>query len=159
MKTWYSCKIRYGKQNEDGSLKQVTDAYLLDAVSYTDAEARIHDVVGRELPGEFAVTNIGKTNIEDVVPSEEAETWFKCKVTYATVSGNDKEVKVNTYLLVCALHVKQAFEKVEEFFAAMLVPYDVPSITQTNFVEVYPYISDEIPANLRPVSEVAESDE
>lgn len=155
MTTWYSCKIKHNKEGEDGLLKQVTEAFLVDAVSYTDAETRINEIAARDISGEFAVTNITKTNIAEVINYEDEETWFKCKVTYSTVDGDsEKEVKINTYILVCALHVKQAFERIEKHFEGMLVPYDIPSITQTNFIEVYPYIKDEIPANLKPLAEV-----
>ena len=154
MTTWYLCKVKYGRQEEDGGLKQVTDEYLVDAVSYTDAEARVHHL-GRELPGDFAVASIRKTNFAEIIPSEEAETWYKCKVTYHTVDGDrDKEVKITTFLLVCANTVKHAFETLEKHFSNMLVAYEVPSIIQTNIVEVYPYDADEIPAHLKPISEV-----
>lgn len=158
MTTWYSCKVKYGRQEEDGGLKQVTDEYLVDAVSYTDAEARVHHL-GRELPGDFAVASIRKTNFAEVIPAEEAETWFKCKVTYHTVDGDrDKEVKITTYLLVCAHHIKQAFETLEAHFSGMIVAYEVPSVIQTNIVEVYPYDAEEIPSHLRPISEVENAD-
>ncbi|MDX1629186.1 MAG: DUF4494 domain-containing protein [Fulvivirga sp.] len=157
MKTWYTCKIKHNKEAEDGLLKQVTEAFLVDAVSYTDAETRINEIAERDMHGEWAVTQITKTNIAEVIPSEEAESWFKCKVTYTTVDGdNDKEKKINTYMLVAALHAKQAFETIEEHFKGMLVPYDIPSITLSNIVEVFPYESDEIPANLKPLAEVGQ---
>ena len=160
MKTWYSCKVKHNKEGDDGMLKQVTDTFLLDAVSYTDAEARMNEVVARDISGEFAVTNISKTNIAEVINYEDSDTWFKCKVTYSTVDGdNDKEVKINTYILVCALHVKRAFERIEKHFEGMLVPYDIPSITQTNIIEVYPYMKDDVPENLKPLNEVNETAE
>ncbi|MBL3656221.1 DUF4494 domain-containing protein [Fulvivirga sediminis] len=155
MKTWFACKVKYGRETEEGSLKQVTDAYLMDAVSYTDAETRVHDVIGRELPGEFSVTQISKTNIAEVINYEDSETWFKCKVAYSALDADsEKEKKINTYLLVSADNVKEAYERTEKHFDSMLVPYEIPSITLTNFVEVFPYNGDDIPSNFKPVSEV-----
>lgn len=155
MKTWYNCKVKHNKEADDGMLKQVTDSFLIDAVSYTDAETRMNDIGAQDFSGEWAVTQITKTNIVEVIPSEEAETWFKCKVSYSTLDGDsEKEKKINTYMLVAALHIKQAFEMIEEHFKGMLVPYDIPSITLTNIIEVYPYEREEIPANLKPLSEV-----
>lgn len=157
MKTWYTCKIRHSKETDDGFVKQVTEAFLVDAVSYTDAEARITDIASRDISGEFSISNISKTNIAEIIPDDEAFTWFKCKVVYATVDGDsEKEVRINTYMLVAALHVKQAFEKIEEHFKGMVVPYEIPSITQTNITEVYPFVSDEVPANFKPVSELVQ---
>lgn len=158
MTTWYTCKVKYNKEAEDGLLKQTTDVFLVDAVTYTDAETRINEIAARDISGEFSVTQISKTNIAEVINYEDSDVWYKCKVVYSTVDGDsEKEVKINTYILVCALHVKQAFERIEKHFEGMLVPYDIPSITQTNILEVYPYIKDEIPANLKPLSEVQEA--
>jgi hypothetical protein len=158
MKTWYQCKIKHSKEAEDGFLKQVTEAFVVDAVSYTDAEARINEIAARDIPGEFAVTQITKMNIAEVINNDDADLWFKCKVVYSTVDGDsEKEVKINTYILVSALHLKQAFETIEEHFKGMVVPYDIPSITQTKIIDVYPYNAEEIPANLKPLSEVEQT--
>ncbi len=156
MKTWYTCKVKSIREGEDGSLKQVTDAYLVDAVSYTEAESRIHDLIGKETPGEFSVSNISKTNISEVINFEDVDTWFKCKISYATVDADtEKEVKINTYYLVSAAHAKEAYERVEDSLSSMLVPFDIPSVTLTNILEVFPYMKEEaesIPDNLTPVS-------
>ncbi|MEJ2004488.1 MAG: DUF4494 domain-containing protein [Cyclobacteriaceae bacterium] len=155
MKTWYSCKVKSNKEGEDGIMKQVTEAFLVDSVTYTDAETRINEIAERDIHGEFQVTNITKTNIGEVIPDEEHFTWFKCKVVYVTVDADsEKEMKINTYLLVAAEHIKQAFEKIESHFQGTMIPYEVPSITRTQIVEVYPYVADEIPANFKPISEL-----
>jgi len=160
MKIWYTCKVKHNKEMEDGMLKQVTDVFLLDAVSYTDAESRLYEICERDISGEFTVTQITKTNIAEVIAHEDSEKWYKSKVVYMTVDGDsDKEVKINTYLLVSADNVKQAHERIEEHLNSMLVPYEIPSITLTNILEVFPYDPDEIPSNLKPLSEVEEGDE
>ena len=144
MKIWYSCKVKFSRETEDGFLKQVTENYLVDAISYTEAETRIYGLMEQNVHGEFSVTNISKTNLSEVINYEDEEAWFKCKVTYSTVDGDKgKEVKVTTYFLVAAAHVKQAYERVEDNLSSMLVPFDIPSINLTNFVEVYPMQSEE----------------
>lgn len=161
MKIWFTCKAKYGKENDEGIMKQVTEAFLIDAVSYTDAESRIYEALEQNIAGEFAVTAITKSNISEVINYEDSDYWYKCKVTYATVDGDsDKEVKINTYFLVAAEDVRQAFVRVEDNLSSMLVPFEIPSITKTNIVEVYPYHEEEkIPSNLKPISEVADSED
>lgn len=154
MKVWYSCKVKHNKEVDEGMLKQVTDVFLLDAISYTDAESRLYEICEQDVHGEFTVAQITKTNITEVIHEEYAKKWFKSKVVYKTVDGdNDRETTVNLYLLVSADHVKQAFEMIEGHLASMLVPYDIPSISLTNILEVYPYVPKEIPENLRPLTE------
>lgn len=157
MQTWYSCKVKHTRQLEDGTLKPVNDTFLIDAVSYTDAEKRIYEVIEQDVHSEFAVTNISKTNISEVINYEDVDKWYKCKVSYVTVDGDsDKELKVNTYFLVSADDIKQAYERVEDNLSSMLVPFDIPSITLTNIFDVYPYLEkeegEEIPDNLTPVN-------
>lgn len=161
MKIWFTCKAKYGKENDEGIMKQVTEAYLVDAVSYTDAETRIYAAMEQNIAGEFAITAITKSNISEVINYEDSDYWYKCKVTYSTVDGDsEKEVKINTYFLVGAEDVRQAFVRVEDNLSSMLVPFEIPSIAKTNIVEVYPYVEeDEIPSNLTPVSEVEETDQ
>jgi hypothetical protein len=144
MKTWYSCKIKYAKENDEGLLKQVTEAFLVDAISYTEAETRIYSIAEEILSREFVVTQITKTNISEVLKMEEADDWYKSKITYvANDDESGKEIKVTIYYLVCAENVKQAFEFIEEFMSSMLVPYQVPSITKTNIVEVFPFSEED----------------
>ena len=83
----------------------------------------------------------------------ENDYWFKCKISYATLDGDsEKEIKVNTYQLVSAEDLRQAFDRATAGLNAMLVPFEISSIVKTNYVEVYPYVADELPSNLKPIS-------
>lgn len=144
MKTWYSCKIKYTKENDEGILKQVTEAFLIDAVSYTDAESRIYGIAEEIIPREFLVTQITKTNISEIVKFTEEDDWYKSKVSYiAADDESGKEKKINVYLLVCAKNVGEAFEHINRYLAGMLVPYEIPSISLSNIMEVFPYQQEE----------------
>ncbi|MDP4679400.1 MAG: DUF4494 domain-containing protein, partial [Cyclobacteriaceae bacterium] len=153
---WYSCKVKHAIAMEDGRMKQVTDAFLVDGVSFTDAEKRIYEISEREIRGEFMITNISKTNISEVVNYEDSESWFKCKVAYITLDEEaKKEKKINSYMLVGADNAKIAYERIEDNLSTMLVPIEIPSISLTAFIEVYPYVEDElnqvVPKNFVPV--------
>ncbi len=144
MKIWYACKVKYEKTNDEGIRKLTNDTFLVDAMTYTEAESRIYEAMERDVSGEFTVASISKTNIGDLLHFEDADYWYKGKVSYSTVDGDsDKEVKINTYYLVNAEDVKQAFERISESLNSMLVPFEIPSIVKTNIVEVYPYAANE----------------
>ncbi|MFT7161590.1 MAG: hypothetical protein ACI9GZ_002777 [Bacteroidia bacterium] len=158
MKTWYACKVKHAVTTEDGRMKQVTDTFLVDGVSFTDAEKRIYEISERDVRGDFMITNIAKTNIAEVVNYEDSETWFKCKVAYVTLDEEaQKEKKINSYFLVGADNAKIAYERIEDNLSTMLVPIEIPSITQTAFIEVYPFNEEELnkpaPAGFVPVEE------
>ena len=81
MHTWFECKIRYEKVMENGMNKKVTEPYLVDALSFTEAEARIIEEMTPFISGEFTVSDIKRANYSELFPSEEeaADRWFKCK--------------------------------------------------------------------------------
>jgi hypothetical protein len=160
MKTWFTCKVKYLKENDKGLLAMTTEPYLVDAMSYTEAEARIYEVMSTMVRGEFTVTSVAKSNIVDVFPYQDADVWFKCKVSYVIVDDESgKEKRVNQFMLIGAHDVKQAYERIFESLNNMLVTFKVPEVAETPILEVFPYVSDEdkeqkIPENLKPVKEV-----
>jgi hypothetical protein len=160
MRTWFLCKVKYAKENEQGLLKNVSEQYLVDAVSFTEAEARIYDMLGSTIRGDFQVTNISKSNFVDVFHYEDIDVWHKCKITYVIADADSgKEKKVTQYMLVTAHDVKEAYERIHESLNNMLVTFRVPDVTESAIVEVFPYEKDEelnppIPANLKPLKEV-----
>lgn len=162
MKIWYQCKAKYAKEDEEGIVKQTSEVHLVDAVSYTDAEARIYEAMEMTVSGEFQIMTISKTNITEVLNFDDSDYWYKCKVQYATVDGDsEKEVKITTYILTSAEHLKDAYEKVEQSLDNMLVPFEISSIAKTTLVEVFPSADqeDKIPDNLKPVSEIDKEEE
>lgn len=162
MKTWFICKVKYQKQDDKGKVKNVSDQYLVDAVSFTEAEARIYEKLGSVLPGEFHISNISKSNITDVFYYEDSDVWHKCKMTYTLeVEGSGKEKKITNHVLLTAADVKTAYDRVYESLNNMLVEFKVPEIVESPIVEVFPYESQEeqwqeAPDNWKPISEVNE---
>lgn len=161
MRIWFLCKVKYAKENEQGLLKNVSEQYLVDAVSFTEAEARIYDMLGSTIRGDFQVTNISKSNFVDVFPYDDIDIWHKCKITYVVADADSgKEKKVTQYMLVTAHDVKEAYDRIHESLSNMLVTFRVPDITESPIVEVFPYEHDDEellpppPANLKPLSEV-----
>lgn len=161
MKNWFMCKVKYQKEEENGAFRNVTEPYLVDAMSFTEAEARIYEELGSVIRGEFVVSGISKSRIEDIFHYDDSDVWYKCKITYHIAEESGKEKKITNYMLVTASDVKQAYERIYESLNNMLVTFAVPEITETPIVEIFPYISEEeksqrIPANLKPLSEINE---
>src|SRR6056300_953872 len=103
MNNWYTVKVKFTKEFQDGTLKRVTEPYLVSSLSFTEAEARIYQEVGEFVRGEFLVTSISKTDYADIFHYEDAEDWYKCKVTYVTEDADSgKEKKINNNFLVSA---------------------------------------------------------
>ena len=117
MHTWFECKIRYEKTMENGMNKKVTEPYLVDALSFTEAEARIIEEMTPFISGEFTVSDIKRANYSELFPCEEdaADRWFKCKLFFITLdekSGAEK--KTSTQVLVQAADLRDAVTKLDE---------------------------------------------
>jgi hypothetical protein len=156
MAIWFLCKIRYRKQAENGKQLTINESYLIDSVSFTDAEARMYQELSSIIK-DFTLVGVSPLRVTDVFHYEDAETWFKCKVNYISVDEKSgKEKKVQNMMLVSAANVKQAYERIEESLSTMLIPFEISDINVTNIMEIFPYASDEtkIPSNFRPLAEV-----
>lgn len=155
MNNWFTVKVKYTKQLEDGRLKRVTEPYLVDSVSFTDAEARIYEEVGQSVQGEFLITGISKTEYADIFYYDDSDVWYKCKLTYVSIDGDEgKEKKITSNFLVTANNVREAYDRIHESLSDMTVSFEVPSITITPIVEVLPYNPDlDVEIGRRPLEE------
>jgi hypothetical protein len=142
--TWYECKVKYRKTHETGEQKVTTESYLLDAISYTEAEARINEEMAAYTSEEFFITNIKVANFSEVHPFENSDRWFKSKVALIAFDENSgKERKTNIYLLVQANDVKEAYDNTIKAMKGTMGDYTIPVISESPIMDVFPYFSGE----------------
>ncbi|HEY9117728.1 MAG TPA: DUF4494 domain-containing protein [Roseivirga sp.] len=140
MRIWFQCQVKYAKENEQGLLKNITEYYLIDAVSFTEAEAVLYDRLASQIRGDFQVTKVSKSTIVDVFFYEDQHLWWKCKISYLVVDGDSgREKAVNQFMIVTAADVKQAFDRINESLSNMLVSYRVTQVVESPIIEVFPY--------------------
>lgn len=141
---WFECKVKYRKIDETGKQKVVTEPYLVDALSFTEAESRINVEMANYISEEFKVVNIKVANFSEIHPFENADRWFRSKISllaYDEESG--KERKTNLYMLIQANDVKEAFENTEQVMQNTMGEYSIPAIAESPIVDVFPFISGE----------------
>lgn len=142
MHNWFTCKIRYEKVAENGMNKKVTEPYLVDALSFTEAESRIIEEITPFISGEFTVSDINRANYSEVFFSDEesADKWYKCKLQFITIDEKTgAEKKTATNILVQAADLKDAIKKLDEGMKGTLADYESASVSETAIVDVYPY--------------------
>ena len=145
MHNWFECKIKYDKTLENGLTKPVTEPYLVDALSFTEAEARIIEEMTPYLNGEFTVSDIKRAKYSELFFAEDtsADRWFKCKLTFITLdekSGAEK--KTSTNVLVQASDLRDAVKKLDEGMKGSMADYIISSIAETAIMDVYPYSAE-----------------
>lgn len=141
---WYECKVKYRKTDETGGQKVLTEPYLVDALSYTEAEKRINEEMAAYISEEFKITNIKVANYAEIHPFENADRWFKSKVSliaYDEESG--KERKTSMYMLIQANDVREAFDNTIHVMKNTMGEYSIPAISESPIMDVFPYFSGE----------------
>lgn len=141
---WFECKVKYRKIDETGKQKVVTEPYLVDALSFTEAESRINAEMANYISEEFKVVNIKVANFSEIHPFENSDRWFRSKVSllaYDEESG--KERRSNIYLLIQANNVKEAYENTEQVMQNTMGEYSIPAISESPIVDVFPFFSGE----------------
>ena len=145
MHKWFECKIKYDKTLENGLTKPVTEPYLVDALSFTEAEARIIEEMTPFISGEFTVSDIKRAKYSELFFAEDtaADRWFKCKLTFITLdekSGSEK--KTSTNVLVQASDLRDAVKKLDEGMKGSMADYIISSMAETAIMDVYPYSAE-----------------
>lgn len=139
MASWFQVKIKYSQVTEDDKVKTISEAYLFDAVSYTDAETRAYEFMASNLP-DFEMVDIRKMRLNEVFFVEDGgEYWFKCRVQFITFdekTGAEKKTAVP--MLINALNLKAAYESLAERLGT-LEDYIISDINVTKILEVVPY--------------------
>jgi len=142
--TWYECKVKYRKLNDSGVQKVTTEPYLVDALSYTEAETRINEEMSAYISEEFKITNIKIANFAEIHPFENSDRWFKSKVSMITLDEESgKERKSNIYLLVQANDLKEAYDNTVSTMKDTTSDYTIPAISESPIMDVFPYFTGE----------------
>ena len=138
MTSWFTVKLKYTKQLDNGTLKRVTEPYLVAAMTFTDAEARIYEEMGSAIRGEFMVSGIARTEIHNIFPIDGSNVWFKCKVTYESADDEGgKAKKINQYFLTEGTSVKDACENLVENLSDLMTDYKILSVSESPIIEIF----------------------
>ena len=145
MHTWFTCKICYEKTLENGMNKKVTEPYLVDALSFTEAEARIIEEMTPYISGEFTVADVTRARYSELFYAEDAsaDRWYKVKLGFITLdekSGSEK--KTYTNVLVQAADLRDAVKRLDEGMKGTMADYIIVSVSETAIMDVYPYEAD-----------------
>ena len=140
MHNWFECKIRYEKVAENGMNKKVTEPYLVDALSFTEAEARIIEEIRPFISGEFTVTDIKRARLSELFFNENGDRFYKIKVYFITLdekSGAEKKTAAQMLAQACTL--KEAIAVLEEGMKGTMADYTIASVTETMLMDVFPF--------------------
>lgn len=140
--TWFLCKVRYEKVMEDGLQKKVTEAYVVDAISFSEAEARIIEEMSSYISGEFSVENISKCSFGEIFFDDAtmSDKWYKAKVTFITIDEKtEKEKKSHVNYLVQGASLESARKNIDEVMGGTMIDYTISGLNETTYMDVFEY--------------------
>lgn len=139
MALWFECKVRYDKMMENGTVKKVNEPYLVDALTFTEAESRIIESISPYISGEFTISAVKKTKISEIFFDDNSDKYFMVKANFITLdekSGAEK--KSASFMLVQANDLEEALKKFNEGMKGTISDYEVASIAETPILDVFP---------------------
>ena len=140
--TWFETKIQYEKTMEDGLQKKVKEQYVVDALSFTEAEKRITEEMSSYISGAFDVADIKKASYKEIFFSDEgtADRWYKAKVQFITIDEKtEKEKRSNVYYLVQASTIHSAVKSIDEVMGSTMIDYVIAAVSETTVMDVFEY--------------------
>lgn len=140
MHNWFQCKVKYERNAEDGSITKVNEAYLIDALSFTEAEERINEEMKPYISGEFLVADIKRARISELFENESGDRWYRCKIYFISLDeekGVEKRIAATMFAQASTL--KEAVEVIENGMKGTLADYEIASVTETNVMDVFKY--------------------
>ena len=143
MNEWFECKVKYERTMDDGKVKKVNEPYLVDALSFTEAEERIIEERKHYMSGEFQVSDIKRARYAELFETddESADRWFKVKLTFITLdekTGAEKKTSQN--VLVQAADLRDAVKRLDEGMKSSMMDYVISSVAESPLLDVYHYM-------------------
>lgn len=140
MALWFECKVRYERMAENGVVKKVNEPYLVDALSFTEAETRIIEKITPYISGDFTISAVKKTKISDIFFDDRGDRYYMVKVNFITLDEKTGiEKKTANFILVQASDFANSLKKFEEGMKGTMADYEIASITETPLMDVFPY--------------------
>ena len=138
MNNWYECRVKFEKVLENGTQKKVTEVYLVDAMSFTEAENRIIEEMTPYISGEFEVTAVKKDRISEMFIDPDGDKWYRAKVMFITLdekSGAEK--KSASIMLIQAKDFQTAIKNLENGMKGTMSDWEINTLSETVIMDVY----------------------
>ena len=138
MAQWIEVRARYDKMMDNGSVKKVTEPYLADALSCTEAEARVTEELQPFISGDFRISSVVTTKISEIFWDASGDKFYKVKVNFITIDEKTAtEKKTASYILVQASSFKEAYDNFMDGMKGTMADFEIEAITETKLVDVY----------------------
>lgn len=138
MALYFETAVRYDKMLENGTIKKTTEKFLVDALSFAEAEARTTEERAPYMSGDFDVRAAKKTKIAEIF-NLGAERYYLAKVAFITIDEKTAQEKRSiSQILVGASDFKEAYDNFMEGMKNTMADFELVSLAETPIMDVYP---------------------
>jgi hypothetical protein len=130
---------------EDGLQKKVTEQYVVDALSFTEAEARIIEQMKQYISGEFDIVEIDRCVFKEVFFSDDpdADKYYKSKLQFITIDEKtENEKRTNIYYLVQGYSLENARKNIDEVMGTTMIDYVISGVNETKIEDVFEHTNE-----------------
>jgi len=139
MSNYFEVKIKYDKTVEEGNVKKISERYLIDSLSFTEAEARITQEMKPFIDGEFIIDSIKRAKINELFENENGDKWYSSKVYFITLDEKCTEKLTGVTMYVQANDIKEAEAGIEQGMKGSMSDYTIGKIVETSILDVFKY--------------------
>lgn len=141
---WYECRVKYEKTLENGTQKKVTETYLIDALSCSEAESRITAELGPYIVGEFSVKSVKEVHFSEMFTDPKGDKWYRAKVMFISLDEKSgREVRNASYMLIQADSFDHAKKNLEKGMKGTMSDWELNTISETNIIDVLTLSAEE----------------
>lgn len=142
---WFETKIRYAKTQDDGTQKNVTEHYVVDALSFTEAESAILEEMKVYISGDYKITDIKPAAYHEIffTDMDKDDKWYRAKLQFITIDEKtEKEKRSTVTYLVQAATLAAAVNNIGEVMGGTMIDYEIASVAETQIMDVFEHDSD-----------------
>ena len=137
---WFETKVKYDKLMEEGSQKKIDELYVVDALSFTEAEEAVTEEAAHFSTGEFDVTDIKKAPYHEIFFSDNPsdDKWYRAKVNLIYIDEKTGKEKLSgVKYLVQSNTFQNAVKNIEEVLNTGMQDWKIASVVETSILDVY----------------------
>lgn len=132
--------VRYEKMLEDGTNAKTTEQYVVDAMSWSECEARTSEEMAAYVSGEMDIVTMKKANFSELFLSEvdSEDKYYDCCINMITIDEkSNKEKKTKVRYLVQGDSIEKAKKNVDDVMGKSMIDYDIVSLKESSIIDVF----------------------
>lgn len=139
MKKYFNCKVSFEKTLENGQPKRISESYIVDALSFTEAEARIVKEIQPYVTGEFEIVSVNRCNIAEIIRGA-GESWYRCKINCLVIDearGIEKYAPI--VLFIQSINFDEAYNKCKDYCNNSLNDLEIENVSLSKIIDIFEY--------------------